>query len=354
MDKINNLTGVRAFAALWVLVYHMPQNRGIGQFTWGSFINHGYLGVDIFFVLSGFILTHVYAERFLTDGINLKLYKQFIIKRFARIYPLHLFTFSVFVVIWGIGKFLNYTFGDPAGFSLQDAIYHLLLMHGWGLSDHLSWNRLSWSISAEWFAYLLVFPFAIYVLLRGNLKVLGIAVLLSWIIGFGYAFDYRGNIGLTHNAIPRIIFEFLAGVLCNRLARFPFIKRQGGGLFWLGLLGLIIITQVNPLFEFFTLPAIVCLILGLNNGSVLSDKLFGNAVAIFLGETSFSLYMTHPIVNIGFNQVMQRLAAHPTQLQAIALMLVMTLMSIAFAATCFYLIEKKGQVFVLKKLMPVN
>lgn len=355
MNKIKCLTGIRAYSALWVVLFHMPHNQIIGQYSWGRFIERGYLGVDVFFVLSGFILTHVYAESFLCEGVGLNVYKAFILKRFARIYPVHLFSFCVFLVLWLIAENLNYNLTDPEGYSATDALYNLLMVNGWGFSDHMSWNRVSWSISAEWFAYLLLFPLAMFLLLQGKVKLLGGIVLMLWIVGFGYAYHYRGDIALTHNAIPRIAFEFLAGVLCNRQAYRPMIRRLGAALFWLGFLGLLSITQTKTLFEFFSLPAIACIIVGLNNGSAVTDYIFGNTVVVYLGEISYSLYMTHPLVNVGFNQWVRFAAIQQvSQMQATVIMALLTMLSIAFAALCHRLIETKGRVWVLKCLAPVS
>src|SRR5690606_13913763 len=115
-------------------------------------------GVDAFFVLSGFILTHVYQSAFFeSERVSGKDLFRFLKKRFARIYPLH------FVTLIGAIVFLNIlrTFTDSnVELRWDHVIPQLLLFHAWGGLDGISWNFPSWSISAEWFAYLLVFPLA--------------------------------------------------------------------------------------------------------------------------------------------------------------------------------------------------
>src|SRR4051794_31676566 len=86
---ISNLTPLRGFAALVVVVFHFEEL--IGRFVNANnsmFIRKGYLMVDLFFVMSGFIIFHVYANDF-KNRINLQSVRKFLVARFARIYPLH-------------------------------------------------------------------------------------------------------------------------------------------------------------------------------------------------------------------------------------------------------------------------
>ena len=109
--------------------------------------------MELFFVLSGFILCHVYLPAM--EGERFK-YGAFLWARIARVYPLHIAT------LVGVGALaLGAT---AAGFRIDSAILswsslpaNLLMVHAWGLSPEAGWNHPSWSISAEWFAYL-TFP----------------------------------------------------------------------------------------------------------------------------------------------------------------------------------------------------
>ena len=90
-QNLKPLTSLRILAALWVVSFHFWGNLGIAT---PAFVDKGYLGVELFFVLSGFILSHVYLEAW--RGGTFK-YVEFIWARLARIYPLHL------AVIAGLG-----------------------------------------------------------------------------------------------------------------------------------------------------------------------------------------------------------------------------------------------------------
>jgi peptidoglycan/LPS O-acetylase OafA/YrhL len=153
-SELRALTSLRFIAALWVAVYALWEHLAVG-FT-PEIVAKGYLGVELFFVLSGFILCHVYLT---SAGEGRFSYKDFIWARVARVYPLHLAT------LLGVGVL---AFGAAAGGIAVDASIlgwsslpaNLTMTHAWGLAPEASWNHRSWSISAEWMAYLLFPAFA--------------------------------------------------------------------------------------------------------------------------------------------------------------------------------------------------
>ena len=97
MQRFTALDGLRAIAAYWVLFFHLEIFiAGVTTKSVSQIFAKGYLGVDIFFVLSGFVLAHVYAERADSSDLN---YGRFLWARLARIYPLHLITFIALVPV---------------------------------------------------------------------------------------------------------------------------------------------------------------------------------------------------------------------------------------------------------------
>src|SRR5262249_48688850 len=115
----------------------------------------GYLGVDFFFVLSGFIITHVYLANLAHPTAAAT--RVFLWHRFVRIYPVHVAVLAGLMVLLAIGRVAGIPLNNPEDWSSADLLWNLTLLHAWGFVDHPSWNVPSWSISAEWFAYLL-FP----------------------------------------------------------------------------------------------------------------------------------------------------------------------------------------------------
>ena len=148
------LTSLRFLAAMWVAVYALWDHLAV-DFRPGL-VAKGYLGVELFFVLSGFILCHVYLA---AAGEKRFSYRDFLWARVARVYPLHVATL-IGVGVLAIGAV-------AAGMAVDDGILgwsslpaNLTMTHAWGLAPESAWNHRSWSISAEWFAYLLFPAFA--------------------------------------------------------------------------------------------------------------------------------------------------------------------------------------------------
>ena len=97
---LKSLTGLRIVAAGWVLVYHFRNRLGLDLEQVGM-IDKGYLGVDLFFILSGFILSHVYVRAWAEGRFP---YSSFLWARLARLYPVHLLTLGATIMLWGLGR----------------------------------------------------------------------------------------------------------------------------------------------------------------------------------------------------------------------------------------------------------
>lgn len=101
------LTGIRGIAAIWVVIFHLSQsfhgNLGFNDST--PLISTGFLGVDLFFILSGAVMYHVHAKDF--DQYRFSAHLQFLKLRLARIYPLHLF--CLFLLATALAFLPNFT-----------------------------------------------------------------------------------------------------------------------------------------------------------------------------------------------------------------------------------------------------
>ena len=206
MQEIRSLTGIRGFAALWVLLLHfgdelttlIPQYELIRPFT-----GKGHIGVDLFFVLSGFIITYVYSS---VEHWNKSKRFDFLIKRFARIYPVHLFTLlSLAVLVLGaslLGKNLT------GIYTLKEFVINFFLLQGFPISEP-SWNYPSWSISAEFFGYLAIFPLTVWLFCSETAKKYSLLICASLII----LFVCIKNLGMFSQwvDIASISFEFATG-----------------------------------------------------------------------------------------------------------------------------------------------
>lgn len=120
---LTNLTPLRGLAALCVALFHFTgaiDNINLPHFTW--IIRKGYLMVDLFFIMSGFIIMHTYGESFRGE-IKKTALTRFVVARFARIYPLHLFMLLFLVAYTGIRHQWSEVC-DPGALPM-----HLLLLH---------------------------------------------------------------------------------------------------------------------------------------------------------------------------------------------------------------------------------
>jgi peptidoglycan/LPS O-acetylase OafA/YrhL len=298
---IGNLTGLRALAARWVLFHHFLDDLNF------PVISRGYLGVDVFFVLSGFVLSIVYLPK-LPENFNWLWYERFLSRRFAKIYPMHLLTFALIAFAIFAGRLYGYHFAttdvENTGWS---ALCSVLMIHALGSTQHLSWNGGSWSIGAEWFVYTLVFAPIGFFFRRFRLVWVVLITVLVWsmlltVCGFFFA----GNIGkITNYGALRILPEFVAGYLLYRLI---YHRRSiRGDLFTAG--GMLLVFGVSLAHLDFTallLPAVMVLLTGLYFGGSVTNAIFSSSVMIKLGKASYSIYLMQGLVHIAFRIILGR------------------------------------------------
>jgi peptidoglycan/LPS O-acetylase OafA/YrhL len=158
----DSLTGLRFILALWIAVFHfgdMYDHAGMGSWP---IMKAGVARVDVFFVLSGFVLTHVYWMR--TEA---KFdFAAFLQARFARLFPLHLLALSLLLVLVGLANLIGAT-GETQGYTWQGFLANIFLLQAWGIEGSGKWNFPAWTISAEFFGYLL---FPLFLLLATSFR----------------------------------------------------------------------------------------------------------------------------------------------------------------------------------------
>jgi peptidoglycan/LPS O-acetylase OafA/YrhL len=147
------LTGIRAVAALFVVFLHyrndletfLPSTKILDPL-----FSAGDLGVDLFFMLSGFILMLNYEQKF--RRFALPEYRKFLWTRLARIYPVHVFTLFFLTALVLFARHLHQPLHHPEWYTLPAWLQNVFLLQAWtGIAQTLSWNFPAWSISAEWF-----------------------------------------------------------------------------------------------------------------------------------------------------------------------------------------------------------
>lgn len=296
---IDTLTGLRAYAALWVLSSHLFVGQAydvgfgtrldLGPFAYLAY--RGAWGVDVFFVLSGFVMMHVYESRF-AGGVRLREAARFLGLRLGRIYPLHVAVLALMAVGYASGRLP----WDRHPFEVGALVANLLLVHCWGFQDVLVWNRPSWSISAEWFAYLL-FPLMARSVqaLRGpgaTLLALAGAYVLYDVARYQVGGFTRGNLG--PGSLLRVAFGFGAGVLLYRLSRWPRLDRVPWDAVCLAAVAGVALSMINLRgYDVLLHLPIVLLVFCVARSRGVAARLFDNRVSVYLGEISYSIYMVH-------------------------------------------------------------
>ncbi|MDA8434366.1 MAG: acyltransferase [Actinomycetales bacterium] len=228
---IGQLTGVRFVAAFWVLLYHFQgalATAGLLVPVLHEVLRVGRLGVDLFFALSGFILTHTYLTK-MGPRATWAGARHFWWLRLARIYPVHF----VMLNVAGVAAVAQQKLGSSVSGSKDwltpvDYLRQVLLVHEWGPNPQRGWNYPAWSLSMEWLAYLL-FPLFVLALFRFRDRLSTRAIALLWCVvlvpllwyGIAYHGDpyYISDWGST----IRILTEFTAGGLT-----YLFVLRQWG------------------------------------------------------------------------------------------------------------------------------
>lgn len=285
---IDAFTSLRGLAAWWVVLYHFHPAGLPSAFT--QFVRQGYLAVDLFFVLSGFVIWLNYAPSLQVPSWSST--GKFLRARLARIWPLHAVMSALYLLVPASVLLLS-AMGDP-GPRFQPGYYvaSLFLVHNWGWFEEIGWNVPSWSISTEWAAYLL-FPLVVPVLLHLRTTAARLAAILFLLGGIGLLFDATGTVSLGDD-IPRLglarcLLEFTIGAILCQLYQ---DRVTGNRALLLGASALLTLAYGAGLApDWAVMPAaFACLILALTTGR---NRLLGGRTLAWLGEISYSTYLAH-------------------------------------------------------------
>jgi len=277
---------LRFFSSIFVIIYHyeyfffrtlnFKDNSKIHDaLPFDNFINwiyvYGDYGVQIFWCISGFVISYIYL-----DKINSISFKKFAGNRISRLYPLHLITLIVALVIHIIYEYsVNFPlsqFNDSYHF-----ILHLFFISSWGLEQGPSYNLPIWSVSKEIIAYILFFFLASNI---NNLSFKKIIFALFPLILLNKLPIFASD---QHVNLLSCLILFLSGLLIYKLY---LIKKN---LFFIIGLLLLVVSFVGNFKIFIFSPGILILFISL-------EKFLGkNVKKIFslLGNLTYSSYLFH-------------------------------------------------------------
>ena len=356
----NILDGLRGVAALTVVCFHLFEAYATSHLD--QRINHGYLAVDFFFILSGFVVGYAYDDRWKTMTI-----KDFIKRRFIRLHPM--------VVIGAIIGAIMFYFQGCSAWDVSKVSVTMLfiatLMNAFlipatigseirGVGEMYPLNGPSWSLFFEYIGNILYVFFihklptkALFVLVL--LAGIGLAAFAIWgpygdiCVGFSMTGDNMIGGSL------RLLFSFSAGLLLSRIFKPVNIK----GAFWIGSLSVVILLAVpriggsenlwmNGLYDTICFALVFPLLVYLGASGKTTDKIT-TRICKFLGDISYPLYMVHyPFIYLYYAWVKNE---NLTFVQSLPGALALVIGCIILAYLCLKLYDEPVRKFLTKHLL---
>jgi len=308
-DKLLPLESVRGIAALFVVVHHL---NVIGIFTSSSIVSNAYVMVDFFFVLSGFVIALNYFDRI---G-SFQDVRNFMVKRFWRLYPLHLVMMFAAIgtesVKWGFEKLKPGVSVESTAFATVDwyaVINNLLLTHALGTMNYVAFNYPSWSISTEFWTYVI---FAVFILSLGTSRNRNVMIILSLLlIAACLMFMWplaiaRGNVGMTNQGgFLRCVAGFFSGVIAFRIYRGLLdstFSRIADKVAWVCIAACFFLLafyekiQMTQYLLLLLMSSVLVLSLAMAKSDAILTRVLSLSGLVYLGTLSYSIYMTHAFV----------------------------------------------------------
>jgi peptidoglycan/LPS O-acetylase OafA/YrhL len=356
--EVRALTGLRGVAALLVALYHINPEL-IAPTAAGRFVGKGYLWVDLFFVLSGFLLAMNYASRF-AGGWRLGAWLDFLLHRVARIYPLYLVLVAASLAYSLLLYGGLHAAAPPPAVALsapaRDVAANLLMVQSWGLGESI--DGVAWSLSTEWAAYL-VFPLLVAAALFGRPRAavaaaLGaIAVVVATVTLTSHDGAYHSGPldaydGATLEPLLRCLGGFVLGLVTYRLSRSPRATAIAGhDLTIAAALGLLVAGLAAGVHDLLIYPLFALLVLGLFGNRGYVGWLFGCRPVYWVGVVSYSIYLLHPYLvapRARLDSVLQ--GAFPEPCAQLVTAVVIYGLLFATSALAYHAIEEPGRRWV--------
>lgn len=287
---------IRGIAAMMVIAYHLREGALYlsPRLVPSPFLDRGYLWVDLFFVLSGFIITYTAAPN--GAPLNWSDTKRFWTARATRIYPLHLFCTAMFVLLALVNLYFDLRGGrelDPlwSWQGLFRLVQEMLLVQSVNAPGFHPLNAVSWSISAEMFAYAF---FPVMLLVARRRWGMPFMLVLS-LLFYSTILLRHGTLHIPYGLSPlRCLAAFVIGqAICLHRESWASLSDKAANTLQLGAIAAILAIMALPVNDVFVIAPFAVLV-----GASWTDRgaigaIFQSRPLQFLGETSYSIYLMH-------------------------------------------------------------
>ena len=363
------LDGLRGVAALMVIWYHVFEGYAFAGGTTIDTFNHGYLAVDFFFILSGFVIGYAYDDRW---GKNFTM-KDFIKRRLIRLHPMVIMGAVVGAITFYIQGSVQWD-GTHIGISmvmlsLLCTIFFIPAMPGVGYEvrgngEMFPLNGPCWSLFFEYIGNIL---YALFIRRLSNKALTIVVVLLGVALASFAIFDVSGygNIGVGWTldgvnfigGLLRMLFPFSMGMLLSR--NFKPMKLRGA--FWICTLVMIALFAVpylegtesictNGIYEAFCIIIAFPILLWIGASGTTTDKK-STQICKFLGDISYPVYIIHyPFMYLFYAWLWSK-EPHITFSQSWPVALCVFFGSILLAYLCLKLYDEPVRKWLSKKFL---
>ena len=282
----DEIDGIRMLAVTSVFLFHL------------GFLENGYLGVDIFFAISGFLITGTLYRQHQAGKLSIQ---RFYIKRFRRILPLVLATISVALSL-GIGTMLP---GDlenlsqsviATSFFANNVLSYLTIFDYWDVWNEYKPLMHTWSLGIEE-QYYFLYPFIFLLLPIGRGKAIHAIIFGLAIVSFGL-YLWQSNVATRFYLLQYRFWELAAGGLLAISLERKLLVVQHRWIIWAALVWLLCapVSLMPAPVALATTVLLTCIGLGTVGRDGTATDLLVTPISIWIGKISFSLYMWHQIV----------------------------------------------------------
>lgn len=302
----------RLSAALAVMMWHFLRYAPAGHETASAALYRLLPLMEMFFMISGFLITLRYADTLLTEPGS---FRRFIVRRLARLYPLYLATVLFFCLVALALHFGLVQSDQPERYAWSALPANIALVQAWGLTDSLTFNYVGWTLSAEWFCYLTLPVIVLAYRWQGIWGVAGVAAstitMLEFAVAWGWM-PFPSWLEANTWGAYRAFADFALGAMVAIAVRDSRLKLSSMVPGWLFFIAAIIAMATLQ-----NAYVIVLLLAAATFFAAVAERNDPEAAHYLkplhpIGRVSFGIYMLHPVVETVLFAVLWRKVVEPT------------------------------------------